>query len=350
MSPAEPLKRVLIVDDEPNVAIILAESLEACGHRYFVETAENGKAALEKIQPGSYDLMITDYSMPEMDGLELALAARQIDPEMQIILMTAFGTDSLRDASGKLRLDGFVEKPFSMEKIREIVEQSIAHAKNAAPQPAAESGLDHSVHQHLQALQNDTGALCVVLLNSSGFPIDTAGQTSGVDITSMGVLVAANFMAAGELAKLLGKSSVFRSSYFEGQEKADDNIYAYAIDKEFLLVVVFGVESKPGSVWFYTKRTATALLPIMAKQDTQFLTFPKSGSETDANLTADNLATAGLAALIEPGKVLTALEAVERGILPPDFDQNESLYQAFDSELDKLFEEDPVPSDKRDKP
>ena len=338
MPPDEPLKQILIVDDEPNVALILAESLKTRGHHYRVETAESGEAALEKVRQDTYDLMITDYSMPGMDGLELARAARKIDPELQIVLMTAFSTDGLRDASGKMQLDGFVEKPFSMEKIREIVEQAVAHTRNAASQRSGEHDLDHSVREELQALQCDTGARCVALLDSSGFPIETAGQTWGVDITNMGVLVAANFMAAGELAKLLGKSSVFKSSYFEGQEEADDNIYAYAVDEEFLLVVVFGIESKPGSVWFYTKRAATALIPMMAKQMAN-MTFLKPGFETTG---------ASFAGSAEPGRVLTTLEAVERGMLPSEFGQSEQFYHAFDSELDKLLEDSSVPPGERD--
>lgn len=327
----EPIKRVLIVDDEPNVAMILAENLESHNSGYQVETAENGHAALTKIRDGAYDLMITDYKMPGMDGLELARAARQIAPDLQIVLMTAFGTDNLRDAANKLRVDDFVEKPFSMEKIRKIVEQAVARARNANVQHSTEHSLDRAVKEQLQTLQFETGARCVVLLSSNGFPIETAGQTGGLDVTTVGILVAANFMAASELAKLLGKSSVFKSSYFESPG-GTDNIYAYAIDQEFLLTVVFGAESKAGSVWFYTKQTATALIPLMAEWTTS-TSFEESGFQEIGT---------GDARAAKLGRLMMAEEAIQQGILPAKFGQSERLSQAFDSEIDKLFDESPT--------
>ncbi len=115
-------KRVLIVDDEPNVAAVLAEGLEELGEKYIIETASSGAEALAKINQHTYALIITDYRMPGLNGLDLARAVRHTSPGTQIVMMTAYGSDELREEIGKLELSGFVDKPFAVTQVREIVQ------------------------------------------------------------------------------------------------------------------------------------------------------------------------------------------------------------------------------------
>lgn len=267
-------KHVLIVDDEPNVALVLSDSLKKLGNNYVFETAYNGEEALRKIQQTFYTLLITDYSMPGMTGLDLAQAVRQISPATQVVLMTGYGNDSLREVVGGMKFDGYIDKPFTVHQIRDIVKQAVDRAsavrEEADPFRSGKQVLDQSIEEHLKLLRSHTGARCVLLISSGGYSVNVVGETASLDIVSVGALVAANFMAAAELAKLLGGRSVFKSSYHEGD---DYNIYAYKVTDELLLVVIFGSESKPGMVWFYTKQTAATLIPLVAEQ-TSRLTLP----------------------------------------------------------------------------
>lgn len=81
--------RILLVDDEPTQRLIMARLLKRAG--YEVETASNGKEALQKIEAGDFHLMITDWEMPEMDGIALcsALRASQTKGYVYTILLTA---------------------------------------------------------------------------------------------------------------------------------------------------------------------------------------------------------------------------------------------------------------------
>jgi len=81
--------RILLVDDEPTQRLIMARLLKRAG--YDVETASNGKEALAKIEAGDFQLMITDWEMPEMDGIALcgALRASQTKGYIYTILLTA---------------------------------------------------------------------------------------------------------------------------------------------------------------------------------------------------------------------------------------------------------------------
>lgn len=257
------LKRILIVDDEPNVTLIMSRSLEKLDKKYEVETAQSGREALTKIESQPYALVITDYKMPEMNGLDLTMAIRRIAPETQVILMTAHGTGALQNTAQGLDLDGYIDKPFELSEIRRIVETAVSSTEVAGPYRSGERSVEDEVTRHLIALQDDTGARCVMLLSSGGYPIEIAGMTEGLDTSTVGALVAANFAAAVELSKMLGNASIFKSSYHEGP---DYNIYAYDVNGELLLAVIFGSEAKTGAVWHFTKQTALQLADLDLNQ------------------------------------------------------------------------------------
>jgi CheY-like chemotaxis protein len=114
-------KRVLIVDDESHVTTMLADSLEKLGEDFAIETAHSGDEALAKVQQATYAVLITDYKMPGMNGLDLAQMVHRLSPETRIILMTAYSSDKLRQAAGLMELDGYLNKPFSVAQVRDLV-------------------------------------------------------------------------------------------------------------------------------------------------------------------------------------------------------------------------------------
>lgn len=260
--------RVLIVDDEPHVATIMADSLKKLGDTYVFDTAQSGNEALTKLEQDNYSLLITDYSMPGMSGLDLAQTVRHMWPDVQVIVMSGYGTDNLQETLAYLRLDGYIDKPFTMPQIREVIKNVIERTSspqaNGDPYRAGQRSVNKLVYRHLKSLRINTGASCVMLLSAGGYPIHVLGYTTHLDISSISALVAANFMAAAELANLLGNNtSTFKSSYYEGN---DYNIYSYDVNSDVLLAVIFRAESKPGVVWFYTKQTVAELLPLVEEQ------------------------------------------------------------------------------------
>jgi len=83
-------KRILVVDDENSIRTLYRDELLDEG--YDVDTANNGKMALEALSRGSYDLIILDISMPELNGLEFIGKVREVNMELPIVICTAFGT------------------------------------------------------------------------------------------------------------------------------------------------------------------------------------------------------------------------------------------------------------------
>ena len=113
---------VLLTDDEPAMRMALREVLGRNGWK--TELAESGEAALEKLSQNTpYDLMITDFRMGGMSGLDLLRAARKEKPDLPMVLMTAFGTVEDAVMAMKEGASDYLLKPFTMETILEVVDR-----------------------------------------------------------------------------------------------------------------------------------------------------------------------------------------------------------------------------------
>jgi CheY-like chemotaxis protein len=110
-------RRILLVDDEVNQLMVLRSGLVKLPN-CEVTVASGGGQALSLCAQQVFDLLITDYHMPKMDGLTLATAVRQQYPSTQIIMLTAFGDEILGEpaADGVVRL--VLEKPIEIKHIR----------------------------------------------------------------------------------------------------------------------------------------------------------------------------------------------------------------------------------------
>lgn len=117
------MSNILIVDDEQSYRQLLSLVFEGDGH--VIRTAMNGREALELLQAEMADVIISDVKMPDMDGIEMLRAVREIHPDLGVILMTAFASvDTARDAF-KLGADDFIQKPFDVEELKLIVKKTL---------------------------------------------------------------------------------------------------------------------------------------------------------------------------------------------------------------------------------
>ena len=121
MTSAEEIK-VLLVDDEPHFVKLLAERLE--GRGVNVETAGGGPEAIDKVKGEPYDAIILDLLMPDMDGLETLKQLREINPDLQVILLTGHGTIDKGVEAMKLGAMDFVEKPADFKELLEKIKKA----------------------------------------------------------------------------------------------------------------------------------------------------------------------------------------------------------------------------------
>ena len=112
-------RQILVVDDDPAICKVLKLMLEYDGHK--VQTVGSGQEALSLLEQGSFDLVITDFSMPEMRGDALAIAIKQCLPNQPVVMITSHA-DVLQAAGNPLTgVDFLIDKPFLLAELREVV-------------------------------------------------------------------------------------------------------------------------------------------------------------------------------------------------------------------------------------
>jgi len=130
---------VLVVDESATFREVLEKMLETMGLR--VETVSTGMECLHRLHnPGSqgaYDLVISDWKMPGMDGIELVKIIKNFSAGVipRILMITGYGADDLKTASGELMIDGWLEKPVTLASLSAAIEKSLGvegHKKKLA--------------------------------------------------------------------------------------------------------------------------------------------------------------------------------------------------------------------------
>jgi DNA-binding NtrC family response regulator len=123
--------KILVVDDEKIKRLTLADDLATQGHE--VSMAGDGQEALEKLAQGRFDVVVTDLKMPKLDGLELLKRIKQGPlADMEVIMMTAYGSIPVAVEAVKLGAFDFVTKPFRNEDIFPLLARIEREKKAAA--------------------------------------------------------------------------------------------------------------------------------------------------------------------------------------------------------------------------
>lgn len=114
-----PPKQILVVDDEPAVAETIRMVLTISGHK--VEIAGSAEEALARFEVGKYDLVVTDLSLPKMDGLDFARAIKERAATQPIILITAYAESMGGESKRLSNVDALMGKPFSLQQLHEAL-------------------------------------------------------------------------------------------------------------------------------------------------------------------------------------------------------------------------------------
>jgi DNA-binding response OmpR family regulator/predicted regulator of Ras-like GTPase activity (Roadblock/LC7/MglB family) len=111
------MKSILLVDDEKNFLLSLADMLQANEDEFSIKTAGNGKDAAEIIDNEDVDLVVTDLNMPVMDGFELMAHISQVNSELPVIAMTAYGTPEMESRLRNMGAFQYIEKPIDFDSL-----------------------------------------------------------------------------------------------------------------------------------------------------------------------------------------------------------------------------------------
>lgn len=129
---------ILIVDDEKNIRLTMAQSLEPL--EIPVQTAVNGEEALQKLKEGHFGLVFLDLKMPGIDGMEVLRRIKGDWPKTRVVIITAHGTIESAVEAMKLGAVDFIQKPFSPVEIRDlairVLERDALDAESAVDCPS----------------------------------------------------------------------------------------------------------------------------------------------------------------------------------------------------------------------
>ena len=121
--------RILVIDDDENVRKVLEMTLKANG--YTVDTARDGKEAIEKSSRNFYNLALVDIRLPDMEGTALLTAMRETTPRMVKIVVTGYPSlDNAIEAVNK-NADGYIVKPFKTEQLLSMIEERLRKQREA---------------------------------------------------------------------------------------------------------------------------------------------------------------------------------------------------------------------------
>jgi len=118
------MAKILLAEDDEDMRRFLVKALQKAGHD--VASFSDGSAAFERLKSDAFELLLTDIVMPEMDGIELARRAADLDPELKIMFITGFAAVALNPDNQAPKEAKILSKPFHLRQLVEEVERLMA--------------------------------------------------------------------------------------------------------------------------------------------------------------------------------------------------------------------------------
>lgn len=226
------MKSVLLVDDEKNFLLSLADMLKDNADEFSIKTADNGKEAAAIIDDGNIDLVVTDLNMPEMDGFELMAHISQVNSELPVIAMTAYGTPEMESRLRNMGAFQYIEKPIDFDSLLRKIKDGL----KAGSTKGHVAGI--SLPSFMQLLELDKKT-CTLHVKS--------GKHRGDMYFKQGELLSAR------TGKLTGQDAAFEIINWDNAEIEIENICKFDEDKRdinvpmgFLLIESARVKDEMG--------------------------------------------------------------------------------------------------------
>lgn len=143
-------EKILVVDDEEAIREVVSTLLDAQG--YLCTVRANGRLALEAFRSDTFDLVLSDIVMPEMDGLKLLGQLRQEDPDVPVIMVTAMHDISIALEAIRAGAYDYILKPFEKDQLHLSVRRALEHRRLVLENRTYQSDLEHLVAERTQQL------------------------------------------------------------------------------------------------------------------------------------------------------------------------------------------------------
>jgi len=179
--------KILVIDDEEHMCWALEKGLRQEG--YQVITATRGKQGLELIRNENPSLVILDLKMPEMDGLDVLIKAKDINPRLPVIMITAHGTIDTAIEAMKHGATDYITKPFDLDELKLVVKQALMVSRLQAEVTFLRSELNKKYGRIVgtsQAIQ-DVFTLIEKVADSTATVLITGESGTGKEVTALSI-------------------------------------------------------------------------------------------------------------------------------------------------------------------
>ena len=254
-------KTILIVDDEESVLYVLKNSLIKLGHEYRILTAQDGNSALRFFEKYQIDLVVTDYRMNGMNGLELLETIRNVQPSTCVIFITAFGSDEVEAEVSRLKVFAYLKKPLDLATFRSVVKQALGDLSTNRPGVVIHADdINFYITQTIQFLKKEINASCAMVVDIAENVYITVGEIDKMPKEQLVAFVNTALSILDKAGRLLdGETS---PSVWLFREGVRDDLFAGRVDSNHLLIVLTSHDPQAQSknqVVELIQRTVTSL-------------------------------------------------------------------------------------------
>ena len=144
------MAKILIIDDDPRIPILLRHLLRLKG--YESVSSESGKQALALIKQDTFDLIITDLRMQNINGMELLREVQTLEPFIPVIMVTAYASDETAIESVNLGVFDYLPKPYKGDELIDAVKRALAADKDKKRAKDGYSGNNPAIKAYLETL------------------------------------------------------------------------------------------------------------------------------------------------------------------------------------------------------
>jgi two-component system, response regulator, stage 0 sporulation protein F len=228
--------RILLVDDQHDILRMLHATLDTLGHKLEVYEAPSGEEALLEASRHRFDLLVSDYRLPGITGVELMKKVRAKNPDIKTILITAMNDRKSRDEMREAGAIATFDKPIPLADFLDVVERALALKRTILP-PEDEKveGDRETIADLLTKLRRQVKAEAVYLLSDRGRILERAGDLydSSMEVSLLSAIMAI-FSAGQKVSRFIHQDNPGHYHVFSG---GDHDLVLMPVDALYCLLV-----------------------------------------------------------------------------------------------------------------
>ncbi len=266
-------KKVLVVDDHFEMLDFLRSMLELSSEDYEVLSAPSAEDGLAELGKADFDLLITDVRLPGMSGFDLVKRVKSTNPDIPIIMITAYSSKQGQKEASELGVYRYFKKPLDTDELLTSVHTALygdlvvyADGPDVFPTIAPTAGdivIPDDVSRRLATLRTDTGAARLTLATVAGELLLQVGSGRNLNFSRLISLMAHNLSNSFQLGKELGGDDPTTIQYHSGEEI---DLYIANVGRDYFLAIFFDAQARRGrigTVWVFAQRAIKDLLKML---------------------------------------------------------------------------------------